>query len=110
MFSVTITPVNDVPIITSNGGGDTAGISVAENTRAVTTVTAADPDAGTVLAYSIAGGADAARFIINTSTGALAFLSAPNFETPGDLDDNNIYDVIVRASDAGACSTSKYCL
>ncbi|QCI79622.1 hypothetical protein E6W36_08955 [Hankyongella ginsenosidimutans] len=87
------------PVITSNGGGDAASISVVENTFAVTTVTATDADAGTVLTYSIAGGADAARFTINATTGALAFAQAPDFETPGDLDDNNIYEVIVRASD-----------
>ncbi len=31
----------------------------------MTTVTASDPDAGATLTYSIAGGADAARFAIN---------------------------------------------
>jgi electron transfer flavoprotein alpha/beta subunit len=31
---------------------------VAENDRGVTTVTASDPDAGTMLPYSIAGGAE----------------------------------------------------
>jgi serralysin len=32
--------------------------------------------------YSIAGGADAALFTINASTGALAFVAAPDFEAP----------------------------
>ena len=56
--------VNHPPTITSNGGGDTAAVSVAENTTAVTTVTATDPDAGQTLSYSIIGGADAAKFTI----------------------------------------------
>ena len=43
----------DAPTITSNGGGDTASVNVAENTTAVTTVTATDPDAGQTLAFSI---------------------------------------------------------
>ncbi len=34
---------NEIPTITSNGGGDTAAVSIAENTTAVTTVTATDP-------------------------------------------------------------------
>jgi len=34
------------PVITSDGGGATAELTVAENTTAVTTVTADDPDAG----------------------------------------------------------------
>ena len=37
---------NEVPTITSNGGGDTAAVLIAENTSAVTTVTATDPDSG----------------------------------------------------------------
>ncbi|MCA9172255.1 MAG: hypothetical protein KDB23_31535, partial [Planctomycetales bacterium] len=42
-FNITVTPVNDnAPIITSNGGGATANINVAENSTAVTTVTATD--------------------------------------------------------------------
>ena len=42
-----------------------------ENTTAVTTVTATDPDAGATLTYSIIGGADAAKFTINAATGVL---------------------------------------
>src|SRR5207247_1094752 len=61
---------------------------------------AADPDAGTTLTYSIQGGADAAKFSINSSTGALSFVTAPNFEAPADVGANNVYDVIVRASDS----------
>jgi hypothetical protein len=46
-FSITITPVNDNdPTITSDGAGSTASISIAENTTAVTTVTATDGSAG----------------------------------------------------------------
>jgi hypothetical protein len=87
------------PTITSNGGGDSASVSLAENAAAVTTVAATDPDAGTTLVYSIAGGADAAQFQINPTTGALAFLAAPDFEHPTDADHNNSYIVQVRASD-----------
>ena len=42
-IAVTVTNQNEVPTITSNGGGDTAAVSIAENTTAVTTVTATDP-------------------------------------------------------------------
>ena len=42
-FNVNVSPVNDNdPVITSDDGGATAGINVAENTTAVTTVTATD--------------------------------------------------------------------
>ncbi|WP_295524638.1 FG-GAP-like repeat-containing protein [Novosphingobium sp. Chol11] len=93
------------PVISSDGGGAEATRSVAENTAAVTTVQAADPDAGTTLTYAIAGGADAARFQINATTGALSFRSAPNFEAPTDVGANNVYDVIVSASDGTLADT-----
>ncbi len=86
------------PIITSNGGGTSAGVSIPENTTAVTTVTATDFD-GPATTYALAGGADASRFSIGASTGILRFGTAPDFETPLDVGANNVYDVIVRASD-----------
>jgi hypothetical protein len=99
-ITVNITNVNEfAPVITSNGGGDTANVSIGENTVAVTTVTATDVDAGTTLAFAISGGADAAKFQINAASGALSFIGAPNFENPTDSDHNNSYIVQVRASD-----------
>ncbi|WP_448723332.1 VCBS domain-containing protein [Pseudomonas farris] len=100
-IAVTVTGVNDnTPTITSNGGGATASVSVAENTTVVTTVAATDADLpAQTLSYSIVGGADAAKFSIVSGTGALSFVSAPNFEAPTDSGTNNVYDVIVRASD-----------
>jgi VCBS repeat-containing protein len=90
---------NDAPVITSSGGGVTATLGVDENSTAVTTVTATDADDGATQTYSIVGGADAARFTIDATTGALSFVSAPNSEAPTDSDSNNVYDVTVRASD-----------
>ncbi|MBP5078223.1 type I secretion C-terminal target domain-containing protein, partial [Pseudomonas chlororaphis] len=100
-IAVTVTGVNDnSPVITSNGGGATASVNVAENSTAVTTVAATDVDLpAQTLSYSIVGGADAAKFSIVSGTGALNFISAPNFEAPTDSGTNNVYDVIVRASD-----------
>ena len=98
--AVTVTNVNDnAPVISSNGGGATASISIAENTTAVTTVTATDADAGSTLTYSITGGADAAKFSIDAATGALSFVSAPDYENPTDAGGNNVYDVVVQVSD-----------
>ena len=88
-------------MITSDGGGATAAVSIAENTTAVTTVTATDPDAGQTLSFSITGGADAAKFSINPTTGVLSFVSAPNFENPTDAGANNVYDVQVTVTDNG---------
>src|SRR5438477_51097 len=104
-LTITLSGVNDAPVITSNGGGATAALSVAENSTAVTTVTSSDVDTGATATYSIAGGADAALFTINSASGALAFLLAPNFESPTDAGSNNVYDVIVRVSDGLATDT-----
>ena len=99
-FTINVTDVNEAtPVISSNGGGATASVTVSENATAVTTVTATDADTRQTLAYSITGGADAAKFAINSSTGALSFVSAPNYESPADSGGNNIYDVTVQVSD-----------
>jgi hypothetical protein len=70
------------PVIISNGGADTAVITIPENTTAVTTVVATDEDIGSVVTYSILGGSDSSRFRIDPTTGVLAFVSSPDFENP----------------------------
>ena len=98
-IAVDVTNLNEAPVITSNSGGDSASVSVAENTAAVTTVAATDVDAGNTLTYSVSGGSDAAQFQVNAATGALSFITAPDFEAPGDADHNNSYIVQIRALD-----------
>ncbi|MCG8487699.1 MAG: hypothetical protein MI756_09560, partial [Chromatiales bacterium] len=100
-IAVTVTGGNDNPVITSNGGGATGNVAIDENTTAVTTVTATDPDVGDNLTYSISGGADAAAFSIVPGSGVLSFSSVPNFETPTDAGSNNVYDVQVTVTDDG---------
>src|SRR5205085_1987534 len=73
--TVTVTNVNEAPIITSNGGGDTATVGVTVGATAVTTVAATDPNAGNTLTYSIIGGSESTSFSISAG-GALAFKSA----------------------------------
>jgi hypothetical protein len=92
-------PGPNPPVITSDGGGATASVNVAENTTAVTTVTASDPDVGDVPTFSISGGTDAALFSINSTTGELTFNTAPDYETPTDANTDNVYEVTVEASD-----------
>lgn len=73
-FTVTVTDLNEAPVITSNGGGAADSVTVAENTTAVTTVVATDPEvpATQTLTYSKSG-TDAAFFTINSSTGGAQF-------------------------------------
>ncbi|MXP27193.1 hypothetical protein GRI39_14290, partial [Altererythrobacter indicus] len=90
-LSVTVTPVQDAPVIESTV------IDLAENETTVQ-VEASDAD-GDVLSYAIAGGADSALFTIDEETGELSFVTAPDFENPGDADTDNIYDLIIEVSD-----------
>ena len=87
------------PQITSSGGELTGTVQVAENGRAVATVSAT---AAGAVSYAIVGGEDAALFKIDARTGALSFIDAPNFENPTDRGDglrNNTYVVQVQAKD-----------
>ncbi|MFM2053708.1 MAG: hypothetical protein RL456_1745, partial [Pseudomonadota bacterium] len=88
------------PVITSDGGGDTATLTVAEGTQAVTVVRATDADLpAPSLTYRLAGGADAARFGIDAASGALTFLAAPDAEAPTDAGADGRYEVIVQVDD-----------
>lgn len=95
--TVSVVATNDAPVFTSDGGGASASVSVAETLTAVTTASAFDPE-GASVSYSVSG-ADAALFDINASTGVLSFKVAPDFESPQDADGNNVYQVVVSASD-----------
>ena len=95
---ITINGANDAPTITSDGGGDTAGVNASENQIAVTTVAAIDMD-GDTPGFSITGGADAALFNIDSGTGVLTFKVAPDFETFADADTDGVYEVEVNADD-----------
>ena len=99
-MAITVTNVNETPTVTSGGTAN-----FAENgTGTAYTATATDPDAGTTLTYAL-GGTDAALFNINSSTGAVTFKAAPNYEAPADAGGNNVYDITVTASD-GAITTA----
>ncbi|MXP38279.1 Ig-like domain-containing protein, partial [Erythrobacter ramosus] len=89
---------DEQPVITSSGGGANSAVSVLEGPTSVIRVEATDPNSD-ILTYSITGGRDVGFFTINPLTGALAFIAAPDFETPADSDRDNRYEVIVTAFD-----------
>ena len=80
--------------------GSSANLSVPENTTAVITLTATDSE-DSINGYSISGGADSAKFSINTSSGVLSFNTPPNYESPADASGNNDYIVEVQVSSGG---------
>lgn len=104
-LTVRVTDVDEAPAITSNEGGASAAISVAENVTTVTTVTATDPDASATLVYSISGGVDSALFMIDRNSGALSFKQPPDFDAPGDQGQNNVYNLVVAVSDGKSADT-----
>ena len=104
LVTITINGANDAPnsppTIT---GGDSEKHSIPENTTFVFNVNATDPD-GDTLTYSIVNTAetDFNKFTIDPNTGALAFISAPSFESPNDVggtDNDNKYVVDIQVSD-----------
>jgi hypothetical protein len=83
------------------GEGVLSDVGVRENTDLVGVFAASDPGGGSVV-YSL-GGDDAGLFRID-ERGTLRFKSAPDFETPGDADKDNTYDVTVIATSGSESS------
>lgn len=80
-------------------------INTLENTTAVGTLAATG---GGTITWSLTGGADLAKFSIGSSSGALSFNVAPDFEAPADADLNNIYLVQVRATNGITSDTKTF--
>ena len=89
--TITVTDADEAPDVT----GDATKEYAEKGTRSVATYTAVDPE-GAAVKWSL-GGVDAADFTI--AGGVLAFVKSPNFESPADTDTDNIYDVMVEATD-----------
>ena len=89
-FTTMSVVTNSDPVFTSS-----PTFSVNENTVSVGTVVASDSDSqDSVIGYRISSGVDSARFSI-TNEGVLTFRSAPNYESPGDSDGDNVYNLVV---------------
>ena len=94
-FTFRVLNVNEAPVITQP---TETLLTINENTTAVAGIDAADPDLETLtLTHE---GTDADLFTLNGATGALAFLTAPDYESPQDADGDNIYEVTVVARDS----------
>ena len=95
---VTVTPVNEAPTITTTSSS-ASGLRQSENrTSRLYTYRATDPEGATVR-WSV-GGTDGRFFTIN-ERGEFSFSenSPPDHELPGDSGGNNVYDVMVEATD-----------
>ena len=93
--SVTVQNVNDPPML------HTAALTIDENKIIAGIVLADDQDlpSDTVTFSLTGGGADDGQFTINATTGALNFLTAPDFETTHDANSDGIYEAEIRVDD-----------
>jgi hypothetical protein len=101
-FGISVTDVNEAPVITS-----LTTFNVTEHTTSVETIASADPDfPAQTITYSISGGPDQAKFSI-TSAGVLSFIAGPDFQSPTDAGADNVYNLQVTASDGSGGLTSQ---
>ena len=94
---------NSTPTFTNS----TSAYSAQENQTSAFTATASDAD-GDSLTFNISSGSDADLFSIGSSSGVVAFLTAPDFEIPGDANTDNVYELTVRVSDGTAAATQAF--
>ena len=97
-IAITVTNVNEAPVITTHSSNPAHAITQGENISSVATFAATDVDTNTTLSWSLSG-TDSADFAITSDDGVLAFANNPDLEAPLDSDTNNIYILTVAASD-----------
>ena len=91
---VTVTNVNEAPVISG-----AEAVEYEENGEdGVGTYTAADPEGRDVASWGLAGD-DAGLFSIGDA-GELEFRDAPDYETPLDADEDNVYELTIQATDS----------
>ncbi|MDH5326458.1 MAG: hypothetical protein OEZ68_06460 [Gammaproteobacteria bacterium] len=92
------TPANSAPVIL-NGNR----LKVAENTTQVVNIIATDKEEEAITITI--GGSDEADFDIS-SEGVLSFAVPPNYESPRDSNNDNIYEISISVSDGSLSSTN----
>ena len=94
--AITVKNLNEAsPVFTSGTSADFSN----NGTGTAYTASATDADNLGPLTYTLTGGADVALFDINTTTGAVTFKAAPDFAAPKDAGLDNVYNIVVTASD-----------
>ena len=91
--TVTVSDVDEPPVVSGH-----REVGYPENpARTVAGYSASDPEGETISWESVSGD-DGSLFTITTG-GEVTFKMEPDFENPSDADGDNVYDVVVRASD-----------
>ncbi len=107
VVTITVTDVNEDPMVTGDASIDHAEINADQVAALVadppayigSDVDTADPDAD--LTWTLSG-ADASKFSIpeTGATRALSFKANPNYESPGDSGGDNVYEVTLVVTDS----------
>lgn len=85
-------PIPQGPVFTSSTQS-----SIIENSNDIAYRAAATGNGQ--ITYTISGGPDNDKFVIDSSTGEVSLISAPDFESPQDSDQNNEYMLEIAATD-----------
>jgi subtilisin family serine protease len=70
-------------------------LTIPENTTVVTTI---DVQGETPITYEISSGEDRTLFVVDRLSGKLKFKTAPNFEKPSDINQDNLYKLTVKST------------
>jgi len=103
---IRVTDVNESPVISTKTIS-----SQPENSSTIVTISANDEDLNSTLTYSFfdSGSAkDEGLLSIDAASGAVTFLTAPNFESPSDLNSDNTIDFSVVVSDGTLSTQADY--
>ena len=97
--NISVRPVNDLPVVTM-----TSSIETMEGGSHLRQMHATDMD-GDRLTYHLAGGEDQSQFHIDTQTGELSLLNAPDYEAAADHNADNRYNVVIAVADGSGHQT-----
>ncbi len=102
--TVTVTDVNEPPEIRGETPGETAPDYPEHAMAVVATYLASDPE-NEPITWAVTG-PDRAFFTINPTIGELRFRTPPDFETPQDANQDNMYTITVNAADGANTVTA----
>ena len=106
-FSVIVNNVNEAPSLVTDSS---TYFQVNENVTEIKQITASDPESD-ALVFSLQNSSaseDEALLQIDSSTGIVSFKTAPNYESPNDIDANNTLVFTVAVSDGSFSASKKY--
>ena len=101
--TITVEDINEAPTVSGAASiehpeGGTVLDTDLTNGADAATYDETDPDTGATATWSVSG-SDRGKFEIGETDGLLAFKAAPDYEMPGDANGDNVYEIMVVATD-----------